>query len=492
MKAPALELRMTPMRPIFKALSLAGLLAVTWWSGAPASELDVIDESSLFADTSSIRPLQDTSSQSSLGMAPAAGAEGASRNSDQVGAGTATRVSVTGSVLTYTMTGLQRGYFVGPDIAETNFGAGAIADARFEARLARGFRALGTMEASHAGEFRVPELFLDAQIANLLYLRMGKQVLQWGRCQFFNPTDLINVEANTFFQRLGNREGAFGLKAHMPLGVQGNLYGYADMQGSPTLAATSSGAPNAPSTVTSTSPLAGRPDSLRFAFKAETLVGRTEIAASILASPHHDFIYGFDFSSRLWGLDLSGEWALHQGIQRRKLELADGALLPQFTATSDEWVSQAALGLSRAFTVNGVPDRLLVLGEYFFNGAGTAQTQIPWPTDSDFADQLAGAAEPLLNAALRTGAYKPNAYSRHYAAVFTTFSRFIRSDIDLLANAIANINQSCAQISAGLSYRDLNDFTLTFYLNGFVGDNLTEYTFAGSALQAQVLAKVVF
>jgi hypothetical protein len=452
---------------------------------------DSIDEAALFADTSSIRLMQDTSAGDRGGASKPADGRGRAVETGSSQANSPTdpsRLSVTGSVLTYAASGLQRAYFVGPDIAETDFNAGAVADARFEARLMRGFRAMGTFEASHGGEFRVPELFLDAPIAHRLYLRMGKQVLQWGRCQFFNPTDLINVEANSFFQRIGNREGAFGLKAHAPIGVRGNLYAYVDMQGPPPQALTTT-----PS-VTADPPslIASRPDSLRFAFKAEALVGRTEMAASVLASPHRDAIYGFDFSSRLLGLDLAGEWALHQGIERRKLSLDEGAVLPWFVSTHDDWVSQAAFGASRAFTVNGIPDRLLILGEYFFNGAGTAQKRLPWPSGEGNAAELAEAVEPLLNAALTSGAYRPNAYARHYAALFTTFSRFVRDDIDLLANAIANINQQCAQISAGLSYRDLNDFSLTFYLNGFVGGGLTEYTFSGQALQAQLLAKVVF
>jgi hypothetical protein len=92
----------------------------------------------------------------------------------------------------------------------------------------------------------------------------------------------------------------------------------------------------------------------------------------------------------------------------------------------------------------------------------------------------------------QSGVYEANSYSRHYAALFATFARFIRSDMSLTFNAVGNLNQQCALISGGLSYRDLNDFNLSFLVNGMAGPDHTEYTFTEQALQAQVILETSF
>jgi len=453
-----------------KALCLAIGLALSGLCGAAAQDdLFPIDEADLFADTSSLRPQPGLDAPKPGGMQAASVPASAGENAD----GNAERtLAFSGSVLAHTSGGLSRAYFEEPDIADASMASGIVADGHLDARLLRGFKAYSTLEWGSDTVWRVPELFLDANIAHRVYFRMGKQVLQWGRCQFFNPTDFVNVEAKTFFRRIGDREGAYGLKAHVPFGTSQNIYAFLDMGG-----------------VT-------RPDSLSLALKYETLLGGTEVAASVLAAPYRaedlDFIYGLDFSSRVLGWDITGEGALHRRQTRYALSLGAAGEVPRFTRENLIWVPKAALGLSRQFGVNGVPDRLLVLGEYYFNGAGSAQSELPWPDDFGSAMPVTDLTTLLLRSAVEAGYYRPNDYSRHYAALFTTFGRFLRSDIDLLFNAIGNINQSCAQLSAGVAYRDINDFTLTFYLNGFVGGNAAEYTFTGTALQAQLLAQVVF
>lgn len=150
--------------------------------------------------------------------------------------------------------------------------------------------------------------------------------------------------------------------------------------------------------------------------------------------------------------------------------------------------------------VGGYPNRLTLLGEYFFNAAGDTRSRIAYPDSLQLSD-LPGmppgvqgelAAADLMRYLLEVGLYEPNRFSQQYAALFMNLGRFLIPDLNLIANAIANLNQGAAQLTLGLSYADLNDFSLSFYLNGFVGQGATEYTLSGSALQAQVLAEVAF
>jgi hypothetical protein len=309
-------------------------------------------------------------------------------------------------------------------------------------------------------------MFLDANIAHRVYFRAGKQVLQWGRAYFFNPTDLINVERKTFFRRIGSREGVYGLKAHVPFGTAWNIYGFVDAQG------------------------VGRPDSLAGAFRLERLWGRAEMSAMVWGKGSEEPVYGADISTRLLGLDVKGELALYQEFETRTFTAAGGA--PVLGMKRDDWAPRAVISLGRSFRVSGIQDRLTTIGEYYFNGPGNTDRRLGLAQflQSPIGSGLTGAGGvSMLEAA---GFYEPNSYSQHYAAFFATFNRFLRRDITLTFNALGNLNQRAALLSGGIAYRDINDFGLSLLVNGFAGPEDTEYTIAGQALQVQLIAEAAF
>src|SRR5690606_31466552 len=243
-----------------------------------------------------------------------------------------------------------------PDVAATALSAGAVGNLFLDARLQRGFRAFADLEwsvdpglpesgAAVAGTdsavaFRVPEMFLDANIARRVYFRAGKQVLQWGRGYFFNPTDLINVERKAFFRRIGSREGVYGLKAHAPFGTAVNLYGFVDAQG------------------------VGRPDSLAGAVKAEFLLGRTEFAVMAWDKGGSEPVFGADVSTRMLGLDVKGEAALFREFEARTLSFAGG--IPVLRTRTYAWAPRASASLGKSFRVSGIQDRLTTVAEYYY------------------------------------------------------------------------------------------------------------------------------
>src|SRR5690606_19165328 len=150
-----------------------------------------VDEDALFADTATVAD--------SAGYVDNAAARATAADTRSLG--------VSGSIVSATSLSANRSYFDSPDVAATALSAGAVGNLFLDARLQRGFRAFADLEwsvdpglpesgAAVAGTdsavaFRVPEMFLDANIARRVYFRAGKQVLQWGRGYFFNPTDLI-------------------------------------------------------------------------------------------------------------------------------------------------------------------------------------------------------------------------------------------------------------------------------------------------------------
>lgn len=441
-------------------------LALLGLAGAVFAQDISVDENALFSDTSSITDSTEMS-----------------RRASQEAKGGATKtVGFSGNILAVSQAGLTRRYFDHPDAAESNLTNAAIGDLALDVRMLRGYKAFADLEWSYVppapsgaiadsgASWRVPEMFLDANIAHRAYFRLGKQVLQWGRTYFFNPTDLINVERKSFFRRIGSREGVYGAKAHVPFGTAWNLYAFLDVHG------------------------VQRPDSLAGAFRAERLWGRTEMSLMVWDRGGRDPVYGADVSTRLLGLDFNAELALHQEFESRTVSFTGS--VPSVGTKRDEWAPRASMSLGRSFRVSGIQDRLTTVGEYYYNGPGNTERRL------GLASFLA-ALGPIgpgtgltgangMSALAASGFYEPNSYSMHYAAFFATFNRFLRRDLTLTFNTIGNLNQGCALISSGIAYRDLNDFGLSLWVNGFAGPKDTEYTLSGQAVQVQMIAETAF
>ena len=209
-------------------------VAVAVVCAAPVAAQD-IDEDALFGDTSIV-------------MIDSASLQAGNSAVDGVDS---TTVSFSGAVTSVADMTASRDWFREGDRKELDPGALMLGDLMLDVRLPFGMKTYTDCELYLAPEdgglafsdpdnyfssgsgsgfaIAVPEIFLDANINRRVYLRAGKQVLQWGRGYFWNPTDLINVEKKAFVERIGSREGTYGVKAHVPFGTKANVYTFVDM-----------------------------------------------------------------------------------------------------------------------------------------------------------------------------------------------------------------------------------------------------------------------
>jgi hypothetical protein len=304
----------------------------------------------------------------------------------------------------------------------------------------------------------IKEFFLDANIAKAVYLRVGKQVLQWGRGYFWQPTDLININKKDFLNLSFNREGVFGLKAHVPFGTVVNLYSFIDLTG-----------------INSIDETAG-------AVKAEFLLGATEFAFSAWGKKHNFPVYCLDFSTRfLKKLDCWGELAMSYGDNQRRLRTGTNSVFPfppQIVSVpyqiQNKWSPKACLGFSTTFDIQ-LQDRLMLTAEFYFDNNGYDGRSIP------------GAAFIPTS-----GVYIPGYFGKFYGAFFGSFADFFNQDLTLTFNAIANLSDGSFILSPGLTWTPQFNFTISLSENGFCGKNGTEYNLAGSDLQTVLTVGITF
>ena len=342
-----------------------------------------------------------------------------------------------------------------------------------DARLKNGVKAFANMEATYNPRSRetvsdLREVFLDFNLKDRVYFRTGKQVLQWGRCSLWNPTDLINIEKKPFIRKIGYRDGAYGLKFHAPFGTDYNVYGFLDT-GS-----------------------ADEDRELGGALKFEFLAGRTEMAFSGWGRRGRSSVFGYDVSSRLGDVDIAGEVAV-AGRDNTRYVREDAGTLSTYIK-DDRWTTRAALNLSRGFRLGDFNDRLIVATEFYYNQNG--YTRSPFRDRTIYA--YTGPLAVLLPAGTKrdfligNGLYEPNYLGRYYGALFASVSRFIITDMTLNANYVRNLSDDTGLLSTGVTYRNLNDFSAGCLVNAFLGRPRGEYTFSGAKLSVQLTAGVAF
>ncbi len=283
--------------------------------------------------------------------------------------------------------------------------------------------------------FRIEELFADINFNKIAYLRIGKQFLKWGTGILWTPSDLINVGKKDILDPYQVREGTYGAKLSIPFGTLATFYTFANMNN------------------------ADNVDQLSSASKLEVLIGKTELSVSVLARKHSVPVYGFDFTSRLFTLDIHGEASISYGDPEPRFDLNNPS---RPYKREDKWITSASFGFGRGFEFLDIKDRIRIDAEFFYNGRGYK--------DDVFEN---GSNIPFY---FFINNYTPNYYGIYYGGVFLTYNRLFIQDLNLSVYYIRNISDESSVISSLFAYDFEYNVSLNLIVNGYLGKPNREYT----------------
>jgi len=298
----------------------------------------------------------------------------------------------------------------------------------------------------------IKEVFIDFNIANTVYFRAGKQVLKWGTGYFWHPSDLINIEHETFTNPDALLEGVFGLRADVVFAPWWHLYTFTNLN----------------------SVGSGDIWDTAFAARSEFLVGSTEFAVSGWAKSGKIPVLGGDLSTPLpldwWTkdghtLNLTAEGTVSYGDNQAKLDPVAGTAY----SVSNQLVGKVDVGLSRTFDALNVSDRVIVSLEFFWNSDGYSQNMLDPATYP-----VLGANGPF--AFLSGGYFQSSYYGQYYGAAFVTISDFGTTNMTLTLSGLMNFSDQSGTVLAGWSWSPVNNFTLSVQLGGYLGGVNREYT----------------
>ena len=308
--------------------------------------------------------------------------------------------------------------------------------------------------------FGMKEIFVDFNFGNVARFRLGQQVLQWGVGNFWQPTDLINIEHKSFLNLDALLQGVFGLRADFIFSHAFRIYTFLNLNNIADLSKAA------------------------FAARAEFLAGVVEFGVAGWLKYQQIPVFGVDLSTPLfWDLNLTGEASFSWGDNGQKLDTSG---VPY--SVRDQLVAKVDVGLSRSFDAGNVLDRINVIAEFFYNQTGYSQNMF---------QQLSGI--PL--ATFVGSYYHAGYYGQYYGALFVTVNKFPASNMTLSLSGLANVSDLSGIAMAMLSYAPVNNFTLSLQLGAYLGAGTGEYTISynpatntlgNNALFAILGAKVVF
>lgn len=238
-----------------------------------------------------------------------------------------------------------------------------------------------------SAQVQLDQLWLRFDIAQRVYVSIGRQHVKWGTGRFWNPTDFLAPFRSNLLALFDDRLGTDMLKVQIPWEpAAANFYavGLVDERG-PTSAPLTFGA----------------------AFRAEGVILGAELGASAVFHQARRPKYGFDFSSAAGPVDIHGEVALLGQSERPLWRLREGVAVdsPYFErferAEQGGPLVQATAGVTWVHNLNDFQQ--LTLGtEAFYNSAGYRDAAlVPWLLFQD--------------------AFQPFYAAQLYAAGFLTF-----------------------------------------------------------------------
>lgn len=306
------------------------------------------------------------------------------------------------------------------------------------------------------------ELFADFSYGDALYMRFGKQTVNWGVGYFFSPANIMNLADINPFDPDAQLEGPVALRAQYTVpGTQHSLWAYsvfdaADMD----------------------------PLDTALAAKAEFLVGGWELGAGGYYKRDEPVRGMLTASGSAGQVSLFGEATLSLGTERQWVT-AVSSTTPGFYTTSDtdDYDDTLFFKGTAGFMYNKTEANLTVIGQYLFDGEGYAdadrEARIQEALDNEDAIKaILALADPDTDVdAAFTRLLQGLIYNsgRHYAALSVSKGELLLDDLTASLFVLGNLSDFSAQVRPGLSYSFFDGLSLAGYATFTVGFDDGEY-----------------
>lgn len=289
---------------------------------------------------------------------------------------------------------------------------------------------------------QVFELFSDFSWNDSLYLRFGKQTINWGVGYFYSPANIMNLQQIDPTDPTAQLEGPVALRAMVPIkGTQHNLWGYAVFD-SATM----------------------KPEDTALAAKAELVFGGWELGLGGYYKKDDPIRGMVTAVGSIRDISLFGEATVSRGSSRTWVTKVLSLDPPIATTTTDD--TSIFFKGTAGFRYSNSTDNWSLLAQYLYDGEGYANADREARIDETNALLVPG-SETVYSQYLKALIYNSG---RHYAALSFSKSKFLVDDLTVSLFAMGNLSDFSVYIKPSLSYAFFDGLSMSlspFFAFGF-------------------------
>lgn len=289
------------------------------------------------------------------------------------------------------------------------------------------------------------ELFADFDVDNQVFVRAGKQTVNWGVGYFFSPANLINLEEIDPEDPTAELSGPVSVKAQVPIGTD-NITGYVIL-GDINEGLAASGAA-----------------------RYEFLVGGYEVTTGAIFEDNGHFAGMATGTGSIADVTVFAEAVLEGNSDKVFVVRDPESPTGLGTSTSNSLFFSGTVGGRYSTSTDDELYTFSVSAQYYFNGLGYADTQVL--TDNPGAvGALLGSGDLAIGDLQQRG--------QHYAALNLSSPDIAKTNLTPSVFWLGNLGDSSGLVSASVRYSGIDFFTpsLEYRLNyGAAG---AEYSPAG-------------
>ena len=291
------------------------------------------------------------------------------------------------------------------------------------------------------------EMFADITVFDTVFLRAGKQAINWGVGLFFSPANLINIERIDPENTNEELAGPVSLKGQLPIGTTSNLTSYVLME--------------------------DLEDERNFAAAAryEFLFRRSEITTGLIYQVNGPWAAMATITGAIKDVTVFAEIVTQGNIARMFIVEDDAG--GYLTSTSDGLFASGTAG--GRFSYNTEDDRFNInaAAQYLFNGLGYDNPRL-------FSEDPSALSFLLGQVALGNMSPSDLLDRGHHNAALSLSSRDIGgTDVTPSFFWLSNLSDGSGLITAGLAYSGIEFITVNLDYRNFYGPTGAEYSVIG-------------
>jgi len=291
-------------------------------------------------------------------------------------------------------------------------------------------------------EVTLREMFADTNVSDTVFLRAGKQAVNWGVGYFYSPANVINLETVDPENPEEELLGPLAVRAHLPLGTT-NFYAYTILED-----------------------FDGEAEP-RYAAMGQFLAGNVEVSLGGIYQWDAPWAGVLTATTAIGDVSLFGEAVVEGDVDRNFVVEDEAAPMGITSEAADGLYYSATAGFNYLWNSDDENCSILLLGQYYYNGLGYADQTV-------ITDNPAGVGTLITAGDVTTADLMSP--GRHYGAASLSLTDVCDTGLTPSVFWMGNLADGSGRVNTGLSYKGIDNLIFSLSWGRSYGDEGMEFS----------------